>query len=179
MEQRTCSVCDVVIPPRKRRQGMCTGCYQRWIRLGKITPKPLSGLDLFWSKVNKSETCWLWTGFIGPAGYGKFGGRTHFGTTLVHRIAYIATRGPVPEGLVLDHLCRVRHCVNPDHLEPVTNRVNSMRGFGPPAMNARKTTCSCGRPYDMDRTDGRRGCRTCMTRWQADWYQRSKAGTTA
>lgn len=89
--------------------------------------------ERFWEKVEKTATCWLWTGAIsGRTGYGSFclspafvGDRRLIGA---HRWAYENTVGPVPKGLVLDHLCCVRRCVNPDHLEPVTYRENFLRG---------------------------------------------------
>jgi hypothetical protein len=82
----------------------------------------------FWSKVEKQSgeygTCWLWTGCKMHKGYGLFDdGRTR----RVHRWSYETFIGPIPEGLVLDHLCRVRHCVNPDHLEAVTQAENNRR----------------------------------------------------
>ena len=91
-------------------------------------PAPISAR--FWAKVDKTETCWLWTGGQ-SAGYGRFGfkGRPNLGA---HRFAYELLVGPIPPGLDLDHLCRVRNCVNPDHLEPVTRRENLLlRGGGP------------------------------------------------
>lgn len=76
-----------------------------------------------------------------------------------HRWAYEQAKGPVPEGLVLDHLCRNRWCCNPDHLEPVTNEENILRGESPPAQNARKATCPEGHDYKVD--GGGRRCPTC------------------
>lgn len=81
--------------------------------------------ERFWAKVEKTETCWLWTAAI-VKGYGRF-----FDEDLrpvgAHRWAYQTCVGPIPDGLTLDHLCRVRNCVNPDHLEPVTQRENMAR----------------------------------------------------
>jgi hypothetical protein len=86
----------------------------------------LTALERFWAKVDKTDTCWLWTGYVHPKGYGRFypgGGR---GTQIVyaHRFSFELAHGPMPEGMEADHLCRVRHCVNPEHLEAVTRRVN-------------------------------------------------------
>ena len=67
-----------------------------------------------------------------------------------HRIGYEQLVGPIPKGLELDHLCRVRHCVNPDHLEPVTHKENTLRGSCPAAVNARKTHCKRGHPLTDD-----------------------------
>lgn len=119
--------------------------------------------DRFWAKVDKTDTCWLWTAGRSQ-GYGDFRfmpGRSH----LAHRLAYEELVGPIPAGLTLDHLCRVRHCINPAHLEPVTNYVNLMRGQGLAAQNSRKTHCPQGHPYDAENTylspSNRRFCRIC------------------
>lgn len=83
--------------------------------------------ERFWGRVAKTETCWLWTGRLTEKGYaGKVGYQgKHYAP---HRLAYELLTGPIPDGLVLDHLCRVRNCVNPDHLEPVTAEENTRRG---------------------------------------------------
>lgn len=96
----------------------------------------------FWAKVDRrsNDECWPWTGYIAPNGYGTFGAHTTK-TRLPHRIAYQFLIGPIPEGLVLDHLCHTRdpqctdndacphrRCCNPAHLEPVTRRENVRRG---------------------------------------------------
>lgn len=117
--------------------------------------------ERFWARVAKTSTCWLWTGALSKSGYGvlHFGGRK----ISAHRHSWQMHRGPMPEGLVTDHLCRVRHCVNPDHLEPVTNGENVLRGIGPAALNKRKTLCVRGHkltpvPGEPDR----RRCETCL-----------------
>ena len=124
--------------------------------------------DRFWAKVSPdTETgCWRWTAAI-VNGYGRFNPRGQ-GTWLAHRAAYIALVGPVPGGLPLDHLCRNRACVNPAHLEPVTNAENILRGEGYSAINARVTHCPKGHPLFGDnlwvrkRTWGdQRECRQC------------------
>ena len=89
--------------------------------------------------------CWLWIAALSPYGYAAFsvGGRA--GRMVPgHRWSYEHFVGPIPEGLTLDHLCRVRGCVNPWHLEPVTRGENVMRGFGPAAIAARATHCQRG-----------------------------------
>lgn len=97
--------------------------YQNHIRVEGLPPHKKR---LFWDKVDKTSTCWLWTGAMNK-GYGVF--NTGNGTKEVHRIAYQMLVGSIPSGLVIDHLCRVRNCINPDHLEVVTNRENVSRGF--------------------------------------------------
>jgi hypothetical protein len=107
--------------------------------------------------------CWLWTARRHRDGYAQIqlDGRTQ----LAHRVAYRVFVGPIPDGLTLDHLCRVRHCVNPAHLEPVTGRINTLRGNGPSALNAIKKQCSRDHDFTDENTYvdklGRRDCRTC------------------
>ena len=109
--------------------------------------------------------CWLWTGIIDkPGGYGRF---TFWGRLrLAHRVAYEHWIGKIPMGLQIDHLCRVRNCVNPDHLEAVTQRENLMRGIGITAVLARATHCKRGHPFDEANTtldaNGKRRCRECL-----------------
>ena len=85
-----------------------------------------------------------------------------------HRYAYELVIGPIPKGLTLDHLCRVRGCVNPGHLEPVTQRENTLRGTSPVAANPGKTHCPSGHPYKKPHLyinkRGGRQCLTCITR---------------
>lgn len=84
--------------------------------------------------------CWVWQRFVNPDGYGiKRRGERAIGA---HRVYYEAKHGPIPAGLELDHLCRVRCCVNPDHLEPVTKRENILRGDGMGARYARRTAAA-------------------------------------
>lgn len=85
--------------------------------------------DRFWAKVEKTETCWLWTACKFSNGYGQFQ-RVDGGTKVAHRIAYELLVGDIPEGLVLDHVCHVRTCVNPAHLRPVTNKQNVENASG-------------------------------------------------
>lgn len=86
--------------------------------------------ERFWSRVDVRDPveCWPWTGLKDRDGYGRFRVNAQQKAFGVHRWAYMSLRGPIPEGLVIDHLCRVRHCVNPDHLEAVTNAENVRRG---------------------------------------------------
>jgi hypothetical protein len=109
--------------------------------------------------------CWPWLG-TRPNGYGMVD--VDGPMRKAHRVLYELVVGPVPGGLVLDHLCRNRACVNPDHLEPVTQRENALRGIGPTAENARKRRCLHGHPFDAVAPDGHRVCRTCAR----DRYQR-------
>jgi hypothetical protein len=118
--------------------------------------------------------CWIWLGKISGRGYGSFPvGKMNYAA---HRIYYEKAKGEIPEGLVLDHLCRNIKCVNPDHLEPVPARENTLRGVGPTAINARKTHCPKGHPYDDDNLKinrGRRHCKICDAAHKLN-YSRTK-----
>jgi|SRR5690348_14534116 len=113
--------------------------------------------------------CWLWVAGMDAHGYGKFRWNGD-NERKAHRYSYQTFVGPIPDGLVPDHLCRVRSCVNPQHLELVTERENILRGIGPAAQNARKSTCSMGHPLEGDNLrvlqqgdrKGKRRCWTCL-----------------
>lgn len=114
--------------------------------------------------VSKDADCWLWLGTKNQ-GYGQFWDGTK--TVRAHRWSYEFHIGPIPEGLPLDHLCRNPSCVNPDHLEPVSNHENTMRGIGPSAANAAKTVCDRGHEFTPENTyivagTGWRHCQTCV-----------------
>jgi hypothetical protein len=122
--------------------------------------------DRFWSKVLPVESgCWIWIGCVNETGYGYFGIENKR-TRSTHRHAYMHLVGPIPEGLDLDHLCRVRDCCNPAHLEPVTRLENALRGLGG-WHQASKTHCADGHPFDEANTHWRpdrlnsRDCRAC------------------
>jgi hypothetical protein len=126
--------------------------------------------------------CWLWTGAISK-GYGRFGITIAFKSYRMlqaHRWAYEYWIGLIPAGLELDHLCRVRACVNPNHLEPVTTRINLLRGRGISARNAAKTHCPEGHSYIPINTFLQRGRkeslgRVCLTcRRERDRRRRAK-----
>lgn len=105
--------------------------------------------EIFWSKVKKTATCWIWTASKDKVGYGQIGTREPFSKVKCfrpHRVAYELIKGRIPKGLQLDHLCRNTSCVNPNHLEAVTARVNILRGNGIAAKNAVKTHCNRGHP---------------------------------
>lgn len=120
--------------------------------------------DRFWDKVAiiPFHECWEWVGAVGSGGYGHM--RVEGKTPKAHRISYELNVGPIPEGLVLDHLCRNTLCVRPEHLEPVTQRVNVLRGGGVAAVAARKTHCLRGHEYTVENTlvdNWGRHCRAC------------------
>ena len=125
--------------------------------------------ERFWSKVDRTQSCWLWTGGKNDHGYGQIGvGSQRDGTRgmgYAHRLSYEWANGPIPRGLQIDHLCHTRGCVRPDHLEAVDRKTNLLRSSGITAVNARKTHCPRAHPYDLFNThirpDGGRVCRTC------------------
>lgn len=123
-------------------------------------PKPKPPEDRFWPKVEVTGFCWNWTGFRGAHGHGQFKA-TPTTSTGAHRWAYEFLVGPIPDGMFLDHLCRNTGCVNPDHLEPVTNAENVMRGFGPTANHARKTHCPRGHELPPKVAGQKRTCSEC------------------
>lgn len=104
-----------------------------------------------------SSSCVEWTGARHSAGYGLMPASS----TRAHRVVYERVVGPIPPGLVLDHLCRNRVCVNPAHLEPVTHRTNLLRGDTLAAANAAKVACPQGHALDGSKSDGSRYCLTC------------------
>lgn len=117
--------------------------------------------------------CVIWTGYIKPDGYGQASnGRP------AHRVVYEMEVGPIPDGLHIDHLCRIRACVNPEHLEPVTQQENQRRA-GPYSRNAQVTHCRQGHPYDEANTyhhpSGSRVCRACNRASVARYKARKSA----
>lgn len=128
--------------------------------------------------------CILWTRTKDAQGYGQIwlygrGGKYYS----AHRVTY-QMFAPIPEGLVLDHLCRVRHCVNPNHLEPVTVAENNLRGEGIMAQYAKRTHCPKGHPYEGENLwytpwgnggKGARRCRECKRLGNARYRAQVKA----
>lgn len=136
--------------------------------------------DRFWPKVDRSGgpgACWIWTGALHTAGYGVlWGGRDDARRWLrAHRVAYELLVGPIPDGMTLDHLCRNRRCVNPDHLEAVSNVENVMRGVGLGPTNAAKTLCPNGHRLPERIGPGERVCLPCKRRRQSEWKRRNVA----
>lgn len=122
----------------------------------------------FWNKVRiDTGDCWVWTAGVTGYGYGHYRPGGSANQRVAHRVAYETLIAPVPAGLVLDHLCRRPACVNPAHLDAVTQQQNVLRGSAQAARNARVTRCPHGHEYDeantyvYTRKDGRVG-RYCL-----------------
>lgn len=164
MSERICSIDGCQKPSRQR--GWCTMHYSRWRRTGDPAGARRSIAERIRanSRVNPETGCWEWTGPLWM-GYGRTSVKHR--TRKAHRVAYEIWKGPIPEGMTIDHLCRVTHCVNPDHLEAVTLAENIHRGNGIATTNAAKTHCLRGHPLSGSnlRITKRGGslCRVCRT----------------
>ena len=141
--------------------------------MARYGPPPRDPLVRFLAHINfdGGDGCWLWRGARSSTGYAVFNAGPDARAALGHRWFYAALREPIPAGLEIDHLCRVRHCVNPWHLEVVTAQVNQRRGEGVSGKHARQTHCIHGHPLAganlyIRPASGRpgRGCRTCQAR---------------
>ena len=147
----------------KRRHGhsYCGKHYMRLRRHGDVhaTPRFDPPHIRFWRYVEKTKSCWLWTGAL-CKGYGHFMlAQRPAVTTKAHRYAFKQLVGPIPDDMTIDHLCLNKACVNPDHMEIVTFSENSKRG------NPLKSRCLNGHAFNDANTyyyrNGRRKCRTC------------------
>ena len=185
-------------PIQNVKRQLCMAHYWLYQKYGdpSVNKRPDLGKSLeerFWEKVNKNGPvpakrpelgpCWVWTGGLFDNGYGQFiimQGRRG-SPKGAHRQAWELLRGPVPDGLHLDHLCRNHPCVNPDHLEPVTNAENNRRGVSPSAINDRKTYCDYDHEFTEENTyrppkrPHTRQCRKCIRRREQERRQRRAA----
>lgn len=138
--------------------------------LSHVIPEPNSG-------------CWLWDAADNGRGYGVawYNG----GMKPAHRVIYALLRRPLTPDIVLDHTCRVRSCVNPDHLRECTNRENifAAGSLSPSKINSEKTHCPAGHEYNQENTrinvNGARECRRCCSRQSAEWARRKRASKDA
>lgn len=162
-DPKICSECGGSTPRLKRQR--CSGCYQRLLRQERRPADWVDGrtsaarpqrpvADRLLAKISvDSNGCWIWTGAINrDSGYATF---TAGPSTTVngHRVSYETFVGPIADGLVIDHLCRVRACINPEHLEAVTQQENVLRS--PVSMASRwagRTHCTRGHEYTSENT---------------------------
>jgi hypothetical protein len=123
--------------------------------------------ERFFPKVERIpfSTCWLWNAAVNKEGYGEIKAEQGNKKYKAHRVAYELYKGPIPDGLVIDHICRNTSCVNPDHLRAITKVENTMIGFGYMAKLARRDCCNHGHPFTAENTISKNGkrrkCRTC------------------
>ena len=130
--------------------------------------------ERFWGYVRKEDSCWEWTGTKCQRGYGRFSINNR--SYSAHRLCYVKTHGDVDRNDVCDHLCRNPGCVNPKHVEPVSQGENVRRGMAGPLLKKRNrsvTHCPKGHEYSPENTrrnkKGHRTCRTCQRRWAAEY----------
>ena len=175
---KECSIEECEKPARSR--SWCVMHYERWRAHGDpevvLQKKVTSGytlLERFYDNVLEEEGCWVWKGTVVDRGYGHFYADSK--AVRAHRWSYQHFVGPIPEGLVLDHLCRNTLCVNPSHLEPVTSAENARRG----KCGVLRTHCAQGHEMTEENTylttpaDGytRRACRECHRTWSREFQQ--------
>ena len=127
-DRATCSVGDDECVDGRLKRGMCEKHYRRYKSTGAVTYERVPTLDRYVVETTDYGECFRYTGPLYSNGYGKLS-RAEHGTRLAHRANYIDRYGAVSAELDLDHLCRNRWCMNPEHLEPVTRRVNLNRGY--------------------------------------------------
>jgi len=137
-------------------------------------------------KVNPKTGCWIWTGTYDDKGYSQLFLKqekiTRKATKISgHRFSYLTLKGKIPPGMQIDHICRTRGCVNPEHLRLVTPRENVLLGIGPAAEHASKVACVNGHPFTIENTYVWKGkfrkCRECRRIKQADYHKRKISKT--
>lgn len=165
MADHTCSVDDC--GTRATRRGWCDKHYRRWLHHGSpLNPGRLPAPDPMSLLAKQEDGCWLWMGPRKVSGYGVL--RSKRAGHGAHRVFYDLFVGPIPEGMEIDHLCRVPSCVNPDHLEAVTPEENRRRSLSPMGHMLRTNTCKRGHEmtpensYSRPSHPTRHQCRTCM-----------------
>lgn len=153
----TCSEseCDGTI----KAHGLCNKHYMRFKRHGHLNQTRISGAVTDFYDIGSPDECWIWRGSFNTYGYGRYGHPNQ----MAHRLVYEAFKGAIPDGLVLDHLCRVTACVNPNHLEAVPQGLNIERGLL--GFTPLRTLCKNGL-HDITGPEswyvGTSGSRTCL-----------------
>jgi hypothetical protein len=139
---------------------------------------PESHLTLFERRFipEPNTGCWLWLCLLDKGGYGSF--RLNGKRQRAHRAAYLIYRGPIQDGLVIDHLCRTPYCVNPAHLEPVTHEENTLRGIGTASPSDSRTRCFRGHVFDAIDSLGRKTCSICIE-YRASRVEQSRRAASA
>lgn len=158
----TCSECGLEFEGNPRRKCCSADCKRvraaRQKGVLRRQSEPLLAHEVlpstYWQQVQTTGFCWLWVGYLDEDGYGRFTLRNRAYSS--HRAVYVSLVGSAPSGKVIDHLCRVRNCVNPDHFEFVDAGVNTLRGFSPPMVRRQRETC----PSGHEREVGKR-CAVC------------------
>lgn len=154
-------------------------CYNYVMRVTYVDDTPIPLPRRLARRIDFSGDCWLWTSYVEATGYARV--YINGGREFAHRFMWESVVGPIPDGMQIDHLCRVRHCVNPGHLRVVTPRVNTLASpVAPAAINARKTHCHNGHQFSADNTylnlNGQRICRQCRREWEwrAYWNRKGR-----
>lgn len=175
----------------KSAQHLGTLCHAHYEQQRKGNPlRPLRHTDArrrFWAQVDTSGDCWIWQGCTDGGGrYGMFTADSR--RWPAHRLAYTWAKGDVSTDLVMDHLCRTTLCVNPDHLEPVPQTENIMRGIAPTSFNSRKVRCQRGHVLTESNVritteHGGRQCLDCAAmpemKARRAWQQRKRRAAKA
>lgn len=146
---------------------MTTGINRNRKHLREITLTPKI-INKFLNKTKITPSCWIWTGYIDKDGYGMLTDRSRY---LVHRISYQLYNGKIIDNMVIDHLCKNRKCVNPNHLDMITKQENNLRSSSPSSINIRKKKCKHGHILTNENTyiqkftyrKPRRLCRKCIS----------------
>ena len=153
------------------------------VTLGPLQSREVSARFVAKIRVNELTGCWIWRAHVTKFGYGQFSALDvetgEVRTQYAHRVAYEAIHGPVREGLDLDHLCCRRNCANPDHVEPVTRRVNLLRGDTISASRAAQTHCENGHPLAGENLyvnpgSRSRTCRICRAALYRSWVAKNR-----
>lgn len=164
---KPCAACGgMFTPPRTRHRACSRSCAAVLMRETKTQQGIDSARTRMWAKVDKTPTCWLWQGRTNSNGYGYiYIANQRYG---VHRLSYAWSVGPIPDGLVIDHLCNVRGCVRPDHLRVTTQAENVLAEHSSTLARLRGEQVACIHGHAFTdantyrRKNGTRACRTCL-----------------